>query len=72
MIFSFKNKKTMKKTYIIPTIEAIEVLTLQMLAASGVTGKGAGYGGVDDGTHEPAAPRYKGFDNDEEDEDEDW
>ena len=49
----------MKKLYIQPETIVCETLPAQMLAASGVTGsidggEGPGYGGVDDGTHDPA------------------
>ena len=49
----------MKKLYIQPKTDVCETLPVQMLAASGVTGSvdggdGPGYGGVDDGTHDPS------------------
>ena len=49
------------------------MMTMQVLAGSGVRGNnGSGYGGVDTGgTKDPAAPRYHGYDDDDEDE-EDW
>ena len=63
----------MKKAYIIPTMEVVRMMTMQVLAGSGVRGNnGSGYGGVDTGgTKDPAAPRYHGYDDDDEDE-EDW
>lgn len=53
----------MKKTYIIPTIKRIVMLKVHtMLCASGVTGDGIGYGGVDtDGTMEPSARQDNGW-----------
>jgi len=50
----------MKKIYIQPQTEVCEVLPTIMLAGSvtgnideGEGGEGPGYGGVDDGTHDP-------------------
>ena len=47
----------MKKTYIIPTIKRIVMLEERtIVCASGVTGDGIGYGGVDkDGSMDPSA-----------------
>lgn len=61
----------MKKQYIKPSVIEVTLGTMQMLAASGVKGNnGIGYGGKDDGSHDPSARRYRGFeDDDEEDED---
>jgi len=45
---------------------------MQMLAASGVSGKGGkiGYGGVDSGgTKDPSAPAYEDYDDEEEEDD---
>lgn len=48
----------MKKAYMIPTVEVIEVKVNQLLMASDVNSDlGIGYGGVDDGGgFNPAAP----------------
>ena len=47
----------MKKIYIQPQTDVCEMLPAQIIAASGVTGTGGGvdlgYGGEDDGTHDP-------------------
>ena len=48
----------MKKIYIQPQTDVCEMLPAQIIAASGVTGsidggEGPGWGGVDDGTHDP-------------------
>ena len=47
----------MKKTYIQPDIEILVEEPLEMLAISGVGNDDMGieYGGIDDGSHEPAA-----------------
>ena len=46
----------MKKIYMTPAVEALECLTEEMIAGSGVSSDvGIEYGGVDDGTHEPAS-----------------
>lgn len=61
----------MKKTYIIPKMYCLVLKPAKQILNSspGVTGSnGAGYGGVDDGTHDPSAPGY--YDN--IDDDEDW
>lgn len=62
----------MKKNYIAPCTEQTFIELQQMIAASGVTGKdGAiGYGGVDDGTHEPASRRRSNSQWDDEEEEE--
>ena len=45
----------MKKIYIQPQTDVCEMLPAQIIAASGVTApdQGIGYGGVDDGSHDP-------------------
>lgn len=47
----------MKKIYIQPQTDVCEMLPAQIIAVSGVVGGGVaddiGYGGVDDGTHDP-------------------
>lgn len=60
----------MKRQYIKPSVIEVTLGTMQMLAASGVKGNnGIGYGGKDDGTHDPASRRYQyDWDDDEEDE----
>ena len=46
---------------------------LDDVAASGVkSNNGIGYGGKDDGSHDPSARRYRGFEDDDEEEDEDY
>ena len=53
-------------------ISVVAVSTMQMLAASGVSGKGGkiGYGGVDSGgTKDPSAPAYEDYDDEEEEDD---
>lgn len=45
------------KEYITPSVEAVEIEDMQLLAGSGVTADGIDYGGVDDeGTLDPTAP----------------
>ena len=52
----------MKKIYTTPELEEIEIKSNQpLLLGSGVTSDGIGYGGVDDGTHEPGAPELPGM-----------
>ena len=53
----------MKKIYITPELEEIEIKNNQpLLLGSGVTGdEGIGWGGIDDGTHEPSAPELPGM-----------
>lgn len=62
----------MKKEYVRPRVMTIMCMGEDfILGSKGVTGNnGIEYGGVDDGTHDPAAKEYKSFDLwDEEDED---
>lgn len=51
----------MKKTYMKPSTEMVLTQTTTMICVSqGVTSdKGIGYGGVDDGTKDPAARRQR-------------
>ena len=61
----------MKKTYIAPSMENVEVDGVQMLGESpvGVIGpEGTGYGGVDDGTRDASSRQYWQWDEDEEEE----
>ncbi len=53
----------MKKTYMTPMMEVMEVKANHLLMASGVNSDlGIGYGGVDDGgTIDPAAPGLGGL-----------
>ena len=64
----------MKKAYIIPTMEVVRMMTMQVLAGSGsVTGKDIGYGGVDtSGNMNPSSPHYHGVDEEDEEDEEDW
>lgn len=52
----------MKKIYMTPELEEIEIKSNQpLLLGSGVTSDdGIGWGGTDDGTHDPAAPELPG------------
>ena len=58
----------MKNIYIIPTIKRIVMLEVRtMVCASGVTGEGIGYGGVDiDGTMDPSSRQDNGWLDDDE------
>ena len=53
----------MKKIYMTPELEEIEIKSNQpLLLGSGVTSDdGIGWGGTDDGTHDPAAPALPGM-----------
>jgi hypothetical protein len=53
----------MKKIYMTPELEEIEIKSNQpLLLGSGVTSDdGIGWGGTDDGTHDPAAPGLPGM-----------
>ena len=52
----------MKKIYMTPELEEIEIKSNQpLLLGSGVTSDDIGWGGTDDGTHEPAAPELPGM-----------
>lgn len=45
-----------KKKYLSPRMQVIEIGNMSLLAGSGVQGSGTydmGYGGIDDGTHDP-------------------
>ena len=47
-----------KKEYMTPTMDVVEIEKVTLLAGS-VTSNGVdidGFGGIDDGTHDPAAP----------------
>ena len=47
----------MKKTYIIPSMEEVKTSGLCLLSGSGVSGdNGIGFGGIDDGGHDPGMP----------------
>ena len=50
----------MKKVYVQPCVKVFAYkYSHEILAASGVTGdNGIDYGGVDDGTHDPAAKEF--------------
>jgi len=51
-----------KKEYIAPSIEAMEINNLQLLAGSGVASDDIDYGGIDeDGTIEPQGPEFLEF-----------
>jgi hypothetical protein len=51
----------MKKIYMTPELEEIEIKSNQpLLLGSGVTSDDIGWGGIDDGTHEPSAPELPG------------
>ena len=46
-----------KKEYMTPTMDVVEIEKVTLLAGSGVTGDGIGYGGIDDtGGLDPDAP----------------
>ena len=64
-----------KQTYSIPSMVIVELGTSALLSTSSIRsgGKGpSGYGGVDsDGSMDPSARRYRGFEE-EDDEDEDF
>ena len=63
----------MKKIYRIPTMEMVELNTTPLLGSSKITGpQGTGYGGVDDGSHDPAAPHHRYNEDEEDEEEEDW
>lgn len=64
----------MKKVYITPTLEVVRMMTMQVLAGSGITGpQGTSYGGIDhNGTHDPSAPHHHYKEDEEDEEEEDW
>lgn len=64
----------MKKVYMTPTLEVVRMMTMQVLAGSGVTGNnGIGHGGIDhNGTHDPSAPHHHYKEDEEDEEEEDW
>ena len=64
----------MKKVYMTPTLEVVRMMTMQVLAGSGVTGNnGIGHGGIDhDGSHDPSAPHHRYNEDEEDEEEEDW
>ena len=45
-----------KKEYMTTTMDVVEIEKMTLLAGSGVSSNGIDYGGVDDGTHDPASP----------------
>lgn len=50
-----------KKEYMTPTMDVVEIEKVTLLAGSGVTGDGIGYGGIDDtGGLDPDAPTLDG------------
>lgn len=50
-----------KKEYMTPTMDVVEIEKVTLLAGSGVTGDGIGYGGIDDtGGLDPDAPTLEG------------
>ena len=53
----------MKKIYMTPELEEIEIKnSMSLLAGSGISSdNGIGWGGEDDGTHDPAAPGLPGM-----------
>ena len=57
----------MKKHYISPDINVTLFTASGFLCGSGVHSddKDIGYGGVDDGTHTPGAPRHHFYDDDD-------
>ena len=64
----------MKKIYRIPTMELVELNTTPLLGSSKITGPtgSGGYGGVDNGTHDPSAPHHHYKEDEEDEEEEDW
>ena len=51
----------MKKIYMTPELEEIEIKNnMSLLAGSVTSDNGIGWGGIDDGTHEPSAPELPG------------
>ena len=61
----------MKKIYVRPSMSEVVIGSTQFLCGSGVSSsKGIGYGGVDDGTRDPASRSHK-YNNWDEDDEED-